>query len=185
MFVTAPNRDRTKVRPSPAEPYSCAALDLAHRGRYFAQLRRWAQERMPVGTRAAMDAAEWIRDLLTRTEDPPGEAAREDRSLLVGLRTRLLAERPSLRARRADRSVPSSRVEQWIGADQQDAWERALATLPRRQRELVILRVEFGLDFEAIAVETRLALPFARAETVNALAALIDALGGRPRGRAA
>ena len=28
-------------------------------------------------------------------------------------------------------------------------------------------------------------MPFARAETVNALAALIDALGGTPRGRAA
>jgi len=49
----------------------------------------------------------------------------------------------------------------------------------------VILRVEFGLDFESIAAETRLSLPFARAETVNALAALIDALGGMPRGRVA
>lgn len=184
MFITMPNRDRMRVRASPAEPHARTTLDLARRGRYLALLRRWAQERLPVGTRAAMDAAEWIRDLLMRT-DPTGEPAREDRSLLVGLRTRLLAERPSLRARRADRSMASSRVEQWIGADQLDAWERALATLPRRQRELVILRVEFGLDFEAIAAEMRLALPFARAETVNALAALIDALGGKPRGRAA
>jgi len=185
MFVTVPNRDRTRVRPSPAEPQARAALDMARRGRYLALLRRWAQERLPAGTRAAIDAAEWIRDVLLRTEDRADEAAREDRSLLVGLRSRLLAERPSLRARGANRAIPSSRVEQLIGADQMDAWERALATLPRRQRELVILRVEFGLDFEAIAVETRLALPFARAETVNALAALIDALGGMPRGRAA
>jgi len=182
MFVTVPNRDRTRVRASPAEPH--AALDLARRGHYLALLRRWAQERLPVGTRAAMDAAEWIRDVLIRTEDV-AEPARGDRSLLVGLRGRLLAERPSLRTRRADRSILSSRVEQLIGADQLDAWERALANLPRRQRELVILRVEFGLDFESIAAETRLALPFARAETVNALAALIDALGGMPRGRVA
>lgn len=185
MFVTVPNRDRARVRTSSAEPHVRAALDQARRGRYLALLRRWAQERLPAGTRAAMDAAEWIRDLLIRFEDPAGEPERADRSLLVGLRGRLLAERPSLRASRADRSRPSSRVEQLIGSDQLDAWERALATLPRRQRELVILRVEFGLDFEAIAVETRLALPFARAQTVNALAALIDALGGMPRGRAA
>ena len=185
MFVTTPDRDRANIRASQLEPPADAALDLARRGRYLALLRRWAQERLPAGTRAAMDAAEWIGELLIRTEDPAGEAERADRSLLVGLRTRLLAERPSLRARQADRSIPSSRVEQLIGADQLDAWERALATLPRRQRELVILRVEFGLDFEAIAAETRLALPFARAETVNALAALIDALGGMPRGRAA
>jgi len=184
MFVTVPNRDRTRVRASPAEPNARAALDLARRGRYLALLRRWAQERLPAGTRAAADAAEWIRDLLLRGEDTADEIGLQDRSLLVGLRGRLLAERPSLRAR-GTHQIPSSRVEQLIGADQMDAWERALATLPRRQRELVILRVEFGLDFEAIAAETRFALPFARAETVNALAALIDALGGMPRGRAA
>ncbi len=185
MFETVPNHDRTEVRTSPAKPHASGELDLARRGRYLALLRRWTQERLPAGTRAAMDAAEWIRDLLLRTEYSAGEPAREDRSLLVGLRSRLLAERPSLRAHREDRVRPSSRVEQLIGVDQLDAWERALATLPRRQRELVILRVEFGLDFEAIAAETRLALPFARAQTINALAALIDALGGRPRGCAA
>jgi hypothetical protein len=57
--------------------------------------------------------------------------------------------------------------------------------LTRMQRELVILRVEFGLDFAAIAAEMDLAEPVARAETVNALAALIDALGEWRRGRAA
>jgi len=57
--------------------------------------------------------------------------------------------------------------------------------LPRLQRELVILRVEFGLDYAAIAAETELSEPSARAETVNALAALIDALGEWRRDRAA
>jgi DNA-directed RNA polymerase specialized sigma24 family protein len=185
LVISAANRDPTRIRKLPAEPSPAhETLDMARRGRYLALLRRWAQERLPAGTRAALDAAEWIRDVLIRTEGSDRDAPRADGSLLVRLRTRLLADRPQ-RARAADRSIPPARVEQLIGCAQLDAWERALETLPRRQRELVILRIEFGLDFEAIAAETRLALPFARAETVNALAALIDALGGTSRGRAA
>jgi hypothetical protein len=187
MAVIAPNRDRMGIRTSRAGTSPAReTLDLARRGRYFALLRRWAQERLPSGARAAIDAAEWIRAVLMRPGNVDAEVERADRSVLVRLRTRLLAERPqSLRTRCADRMIPPSRVEQLIGGDRLDAWENALAALPRRQRELVILRVEFGLDFEAIAAETHLALPFARAETVNALAALIDALGGTERGRAA
>jgi DNA-directed RNA polymerase specialized sigma24 family protein len=49
--------------------------------------------------------------------------------------------------------------------------------MPRRQRELAILRVEFGLGYDEIATETATPTAVARAETVNALAALIDALG--------
>ncbi|HEV7492053.1 MAG TPA: sigma factor-like helix-turn-helix DNA-binding protein [Rhodanobacteraceae bacterium] len=187
MLSSSKNRDPTRIGKSPAEPSPARdGMDLARRGHYLTLLRRWAQERLPTGTRAAADAAEWIRDALSRSGNTEREAEREGRSPLVKLRTLLLAGRPQpLRARLAERAIPSSRVEQLIGCDQLDAWENALATLPRRQRELVILRVEFGLDFEAIAAEMHLALPFARAETVNALAALIDALGGTPRGRAA
>ena len=176
LVMNAANRDPTRIRKVPAEPSpELETLDMARRGRYLALLRRWAQERLP---------AEWIRDVLIRTDGSDRDAPRADGSLLVWLRSRLLADRPQ-RARLADRSIPPARVEQLIGCAQLDAWERALATLPRRQRELVILRIEFGLDFEAIAAETRVALPFARAETVNALAALIDALGGTSRGQAA
>lgn len=161
-------------------------LDLARRSRYPALLRRWAQERLPAGTRTALDAAEWVRDSLSTTLGLDGDSARENGSLLVWLRTRLLAERPHhLRARQAGRWTSSSRVEQLIGRDQLDAWEKALDSLPRRQRELVILRIEFGLDDASIAAETGAPLAIARAETVNALAALIDALGRRPWGRAA
>lgn len=161
-------------------------LDMARRSRYLAMLRRWAQERLPAGTRAALDAAEWVRDALAKAASPEGESTRENGSLLVRLRTRLLADQPHpVRVRLAERSTPSSRVEQLIGCGQLDDWESALALLPRRQRELVILRIEFGLDYAAIAAETELTLPSARAETVNALAALINALGGRQRYRAA
>ena len=57
--------------------------------------------------------------------------------------------------------------------------------MPLRQRELVILRIEFGLDYDAIAEEASLSVGAARSETVNALAALIDAVAFRHAARAA
>lgn len=157
------------------------ALDMARRGRYLALLRRWAQERLPAGTRAALDAADWARGILINAvlSDSYG-----DGSLLLRLRSRLLAAGAQT-THAANDARPSPRVEQLIGCDRLDVWELALAALPVRQRELVILRIEFGLDYEAIAEEASLSVEAARSETVNALAALIDALAFGHAARAA
>lgn len=154
-------------------------LDRARRNRYLALLRRWARERLPAGANAARDAAEWVSETLLDTGHR--DSGRPGESLLVRMRARLLADRESARrARISGQAGPSSRVEQWIGREQLGAWEAALATLPAHLRELVILRVEFGLDYEAIAAEIGDSVATTRAQTVNALAALIDALGRRP-----
>jgi len=80
------------------------ALDMARRSQYMALLRRWAQERLPAGTKAAADAAEWIRDALPAGKDPGVETSADHGSLLVRLRARLLADRSaSVRARIAER----------------------------------------------------------------------------------
>ena len=163
------------------EPARRGALDMARRCRYLALLRRWAQERLPAGTRAALDAADWARGVLINAvlSDSYGEG-----SLLLRLRSRLLADAaPTNHA--ANDARPSPRVEQLIGCDRLDVWEGALAALPIRQRELVILRIEFGLDYEAIAEEASLSVAAARSETVNALAVLIDAVVFRDAARAA
>ena len=162
------------------EPPRHDALDMARRSRYLALLRRWAQERLPAGTRAAHDAADWARSVLIHAALSESHGAG---SLLLRLRSRLIAEGTrTMRAandRAANDARPSPRVEQLIGCDRLDVWERALAALPLRQRELVILRIEFGLDYEAIAEEASLSVVAARSETVNALAALIDAVAFR------
>jgi RNA polymerase sigma-70 factor (ECF subfamily) len=152
------------------------ALDAARRSRYAALLRRWAQERLPAGTKAAIDAAEWIRRMPDRVAGAETGSVRS-RSVLAGLREHLLSDAALARSLRAPEARASSRVEQLVGPDRLEAWERALDRLPCRQRELAILRVEFGLGYEDIAAETALPAAMARAETVNALAALIDALG--------
>jgi RNA polymerase sigma-70 factor (ECF subfamily) len=160
------------------EPPRHGALDMARRSRYLALLRRWAQERLPAGTRAALDAADWARGVLIHAAMPDGESPAAG-SLLLRLRSQLLARNAANGAR------PSPRVEQLIGCDRLEVWENALAGLPLRQRELVILRIEFGLDYEAIADEASISATAARSETVNALAALIDAVAFRPAARAA
>lgn len=163
------------------EPPRHGALDMARRCRYLALLRRWAQERLPAGTRAAHDAADWARGVLIHTALSQAHGAG---SLLLRLRSELLADaEEALRA--ANDARPSPRVEQLIGCDRLDVWESALAALPMRQRELVILRIEFGLDYEAIAEEADMPPAHARTETVNALASLIDAIAFRHRARAA
>ena len=184
MLATIRNREprRVDVVAPPSTPRE--SFDIARRRHYVMLLRRWAQERLPAGTKAALDAAEWIRDLLLHGS--AAESSANEGSLLVRLRMRLLADRPAQwRARVADRASPSSRVEQLVGRDNLHAWEDALARLSLRQRELVILRVEFGLDFGAIAHEVGGSVESIRAETVNALASLIDVLGSLARGRAA
>lgn len=153
-----------------------AGFDMARREHYAALLRRWAHERLPANAQSAATAVEWVRSVMSNAAG--GDSDRERGSTLVRLRSALLAGHPlQLRAHASSPALRSSRVEQLIGCSQLGAWERALATLPRRQRDLLILRVEFGLDFETIAVEMDFALPRARAETINALAALIEALG--------
>src|SRR6185312_6269139 len=154
---------------------------MARRSRYLALLRRWAQERLPAGTRAAHDAADWARGVLIHAALSESNG---DGSLLLRLRSRLLADGAKT-TRAANDARPSPRVEQLIGCDRLDVWENALAALPVRQRELVILRIEFGLDYEAIAEEASLSAAAARSETVNALAALIDAIAFRDAARAA
>ncbi|HET7924385.1 MAG TPA: sigma factor-like helix-turn-helix DNA-binding protein [Rhodanobacteraceae bacterium] len=175
-------QDPRRATRQDVEPPRHGALDMARRCRYLALLRRWAQERLPAGTRAAHDAADWARGVLIHAAMSDFEANASG-SLLLRLRSRLLDGAEPMRA--ANDAQPSPRVEQLIGCDRLDVWESALAGLPQRQRELVILRIEFGLDYEAIAEEANLPAPLARTETVNALAALIDAIAFRQRARAA
>jgi len=181
MFAVMEQYPRRAPRQD-VEPPRHGAPDMARRCRYLALLRRWAQERLPAGTRAAHDAADWARGILIHAalSDTQGGG-----SLLLRLRSRLLDEAAPATGAAANDSRPSPRVEQLIGCDRLEVWESALSALPLRQRELVILRIEFGLDYEAIAEEAGLTPGLARSETVNALAALIDAVACRHAGRAA
>src|SRR5690349_5468958 len=156
-------QDPRRATRQDVEPPRHRAPDMARRCRYLALLRRWAQERLPAGTRAAHDVADWARGVLIHAALSDTQGG----SLLLRLRSRLLAEGAPATGAAANDSRPSPRVEQLIGCDRLEVWESALAALPLRQRELVILRIEFGLDYEAIAEEASLSVVAARSETVK------------------
>lgn len=129
-------------------------------------LRRWAHGRLPPRLREAQDTGDLVQATLLRA------LARLDRfesahpgALYGYLRTTLLnAMRDALRAlppdERADAALleelpalPESALESALGRDGALAYEQVLRDLDPAQRELVVMRFEFGLSFPEIAAE--------------------------------
>jgi RNA polymerase sigma factor (sigma-70 family) len=126
--------------------------------RYLPKLRRWAHGRLPGYARALADTDDLVQVTLIRTLNRLQEfKPQHEGALLAYLRTVLLnAVREEIRrtARRPqtiglDDSVPQ--VEQMVGSPIVESYEAALARLGERDREAVILRVEFGYTHEEIA----------------------------------
>lgn len=128
-------------------------------------LRRWAHGRLPRRARDLADTDDLVQISLVRALNNMNrfDAARPG-ALLAYLRTILLnAVREELRRsdrRGADRhgdaetaDAGPSVLEQAIGQETLDAYERALETLTEKQRNAVILRLEFDLTYPEIAVE--------------------------------
>lgn len=139
------------------------------RERLFARclplLRRWAHGRLPQRARDLADTDDLVQVSLVRALNNMNrfEAGRPG-ALLAYLRTILLnAVREELRrsARRgAERHAEvepvddaPSVLERAIGQQTVDAYERALGTLTEKQRNAVILRLEFDMTYPEIALE--------------------------------
>lgn len=134
-------------------------------------LRRWLREWLPPGS----DLEPGFSDLLEETfrHCLAREAASRQGSFVVEVRDRLL------RAMARTASPPqcaSGRVERVVGRHHLDRYEAAVAALPPRLRELLILRVEFGFEYAAIAEEVDSTVAAARNGTLDALTALADAI---------
>lgn len=140
--------------------------------RYLPLLRRWLRDRLPPEREAVTRVAELACRLLT---EPPHvrDPARRGLAPLVVLRDLALDE---LSAEAGAAATQSARVERWVGAGRGRAYERALATLPLREREVVVLRVEFALTDLEIADETGVSEARVGEIAANGLAALVIAL---------
>jgi RNA polymerase sigma factor (sigma-70 family) len=146
--------------------------------RYLPRLRRWAHGRLPQYARAAADTDDLIQVTLIRTLNrlddfqPQGEGA-----FLAYIRTILLnAVREEIRrATRRPAMLPLeecvSRVEHAVGSSLLSAYEAALGRLGAREREGVILRVEFGYSYGEIA--TAIGSPTANAARMTVSRALV------------
>jgi RNA polymerase sigma-70 factor (ECF subfamily) len=131
--------------------------------RYLPLLRRWARGRLPGYARGAVDTDDLVQITLLRAlKRLDAFEPRREGAFLAYLR-RILLNRIRDQIRHAG-TVPAtepvssgvldpapSQIERAVGRERLEAYERALACLPDRQQEAIILRVEMGLSHRDIA----------------------------------
>jgi len=127
--------------------------------RYLPRLRRWAHGRLPPYARDNADTDDLIQVTLIRVLNRLEEfTPRHEGAFLAYVRKALLnAVREEIRRSSAgpssvplDESLPQ--VAQMVASTLLESYEAALASLTERDREAVILRLEFGYSHAEIAV---------------------------------
>jgi RNA polymerase sigma-70 factor, ECF subfamily len=135
--------------------------------RFQPLLLRWAHGRLPLIVRDMNDTVDFVQIALIKALNKL-EAFESDRpgSFLIYLRQILLNQvRDEVRRRRvrprtvefeegiANDENEQTHVERIIGAERLSAYQAAVGKLPKRQQELVIMRLEFGMSYPEIAAE--------------------------------
>lgn len=134
--------------------------------RYLPVLRRWAHGRLPATARDMQDTDDLVQVTLIRALNHIEDfEAHRSGSFLAYLRQILLNQvRDEIRRQQRrpqgaqlDDELPDldtpTLVETMVGHERLHAYERALAELPKRQQELIVMRLEFGLSYPEIAAE--------------------------------
>lgn len=131
---------------------------------YIPILERWARGRLPGYARDISDTMDIVQISLIRVLDKVEEfePTREGAFLAYLRRTILNQIRNEIRrvTRRPGReelvegvseSEEPSPLEEVIGKDAMDRYERALATFPEETQQAIVLRLEFGYTHEQVA----------------------------------
>jgi RNA polymerase sigma factor (sigma-70 family) len=133
--------------------------------RYWPRLERWAQGRLPMGARDLHDTADLVQDTLVAALNRlPEFVPRHDGALQAYFRVALwnrirsLAKRAQQRGERVDlesmiADAGPSPLEQAIGQEALECYERALHRLRPDDREIIVLRVELDLPYDEIALQ--------------------------------
>ncbi len=198
-----PGLPESGTAPAPQDPRLLATIDLLRLskagddrardellGRYLPRLRRWASGRLPMYARSLLDTSDLVQDTLLRVlqgldrieeRGPGGFQAYVRQAVLNRIRdeVRWAARRPGpdeVPESLAD-ATPSP-LENAIGADVLERYERGIAGLSAEDRELLLLRIELDFDYAEIATMTgRPSRDAARMAVQRALAKLAEAMG--------
>jgi RNA polymerase sigma-70 factor, ECF subfamily len=139
-----------------------AALDLLV-ARYLPRLQRWASGRLPRWACDIADTQDLVQETLFQTFKRIEKfESRGEGALLAYLRQAILnrvreelrrAKRRPARNELESQAADNARspLEEAIGQEALERYERALATLRREDRELVVARVELGYTNQEIA----------------------------------
>lgn len=172
MAAPDPSNRPLPVEPGPstrslvlgAQAGSREALEDLYR-RYLPRLRRWARGRLPHRGRGAADTEDLVQDVLMRTlhriEDlrPEGGGffqsyTRQALLHAIANQVRNAKERAPASAALAGEAAPGpSPLEELIGREAVERYERGLARLGPEERELVACRLELRMSWEEIARE--------------------------------
>jgi RNA polymerase sigma-70 factor (ECF subfamily) len=164
--------------------------------RYLPRLRRWASGRLPWALRTMLDTGDLVQDAvvnalphLNRLEIRTEHAfqfylQRAVKNRIIDLHKRA-GRRPVREELPEDARAPDNSPEvKAIQAEALERYERALASLKNEESQALVLRVELGFDYQAIA--TQLGKPSAdaaRMAVTRAMVRLADKMGeSRPRG---
>lgn len=158
--------------------------------RYLPRLRRWASGRLPRHARSLLDTTDLVQDTLLRTLEgldrvevrgPGGFQAYVRQAVLNRIRdqVRWSARRHGQEELPEDLQDPApSPLEEAIGADALERYERALGRLSGEERELLHLRIELDFGYEEIAALTgRRSRDAVRTAVQRALGRLAEAMG--------
>jgi RNA polymerase sigma-70 factor (ECF subfamily) len=131
--------------------------------RYLPRLRRWAHGRLPGWARQHLDTEDIVQDTLMRSvRQLSAFSPQHERAFCAyvsqALRNRLrdavrrAMTRPAGQALSPEEPASDpSPLEQALGGQMLGRYDRALQRLREVDRELVVARVELGLDYEEIA----------------------------------
>jgi RNA polymerase sigma-70 factor (ECF subfamily) len=173
-----------------------AAAREALVARFLAPLRRFAHGRLPARARGMLDTDDLVQVTLEKAlKRVDSFEPRAEGSFLAYLR-QILVNQIRDEIRRADARPPQvaldddlpardrSPVEQAIGAETVEAYERALAALPDEQQAAIMLRIELGFTYQEVA--EAIGKPTANAARMmitRALVQLADGMRARGAGR--
>ncbi len=159
-------------------------------GRYLPRLSRWASGRLPMFARSLLDTSDMVQETLIRVlqgldrievRGPGGFQAYVRQAVLNRIKdeVRWAARRPGPEG--VPETLPDSSpspLENAIGAEVLERYERGLAALDEDDRQLLHLRIELAFDYQEIAAMTgRASRDAVRMAVQRALGRLADAMG--------
>lgn len=131
--------------------------------RFLPTLRRWAHRRLPLRARDLSETADLVQITLLRALNRMDRFESRGEGAFLGYLRHILLNVVREEVRRSGRrgaqeslhetlaSPDSSVIEQVVGLDQMERYQRGLELLSDEQREAVLLRLEFGYTYAQIA----------------------------------
>lgn len=181
LLVTGELLERAKN----GDPHALSTL----MARYRPRLERWASGRLPGYARSLLDTSDLVQETLLKALDGldrievrgPGRFQAYMRQAILNRITdqvRWARRRPGVEMPEQIEDRTPSPLEQAIGAEFLDRYERAMARLSEEEKRLIHLRVELDFGYDEIAAMMERNTPnAARMATQRALRRLAEIMG--------